>query len=64
LTHGGKTAGFREIQIRIARSDVTESRQDGGPDMEEIVSPCKRRGFIFQSSDLRRLAGAWATALK
>jgi glycyl-tRNA synthetase len=39
---------------------VTEAKQESKPDMEEIVSLCKRRGFIFQSSEIYGgLAGAW-----
>ena len=39
---------------------MTEARQESKPDMEEIVSLCKRRGFIFQSSEIYGgLAGAW-----
>ncbi len=39
---------------------MTESNQESRPDMEEIVSLCKRRGFIFQSSEIYGgMAGAW-----
>jgi len=39
---------------------VTEARHESKPDMEKIVSLCKRRGFIFQSSEIYGgLAGAW-----
>ena len=39
---------------------MTEAKQESKPDMEEIVSLCKRRGFIFQSSEIYGgLAGAW-----
>ena len=39
---------------------MTESNQESRPDMDEIVSLCKRRGFIFQSSEIYGgMAGAW-----
>ena len=39
---------------------MTETDQANPVDMDEIVSLCKRRGFIFQSSEIYGgLAGAW-----
>src|SRR6266403_1872808 len=60
--HGRKTpgrVGYLDITLRFAKTGLMAESKPGEL-MEKIVSLCKRRGFIFQSSEIYGgLNGFW-----
>ena len=60
---GSPLAASRRVRAATIRAEaatkepsVAEEPTEAGPTMEEIINVCKRRGIIFQSSEVRARA--------